>query len=371
MAALTRQLLWDAGAGEIRAGIMEGGRLVELRLIRLRRTDRLLIAAGEQYTARIKEKLPGGGALVTIGADEDAILSPCPPGPEGRLIAVEMIRSPIPEPGRWKRAKVRALPDGIAAKEPGWHPGAEPWEAFLTQIQGQIDCIICPTLQAAHDVRSVIGDAIPTSVDPAAIADADFDMLIDQAVSGDHPFPGGMLAVDRTRAMTMIDVDGAGDALTLNRAAAKAILPLLRLLDIGGPVAIDFISMRSKADRAAVDAVLASACAGFGLVERTAINGFGLCQIIRPRTGPSVPEILCGITPGRLSLESRAFALLREARRSIGFGARHLSAQPAIVDLIRTWPEEIGALQTSLGVAIELVPDASVSGYGHVHVDQS
>jgi ribonuclease G len=366
-----RQLLWDAGAGEIRAGLLEDGKLVEFRLIRLRRGERLLIAAGEQYTARIKEKLPGGSALVTLGGGEDAVLDPCPPGPEGRLIAVEMIRSPIPEPARWKRAKVRAVPDMAPSAEPCWHPGPELWEAFLIQALGEVDEVICPTLQAAHDVRSVTGDAVPVHIDPAIIADADFEGLIDRAVSGDHPFPGGMLAVDRTRAMTMIDVDGVGDALMLNRAAAKAIPPLLRLFDIGGPVAIDFISMRSKADRAAVDAVLAEACTGLGLVERTAINGFGLCQIIRPRFGPSVPELLCGTTPGRLSLESRAIALLRDAQSAIGHGTRRLVAPSAIIDLIRSWPEEILALQSALGVAILLVPDDSVTGYGHVHVHQS
>ncbi len=368
---MTRKLLWDAGAGEIRAGLVEKGVLTEFRLVRLRRWERMLIAAGERYTARIKEKLPGGSALVTIGAGEEAVLDPCPPGPEGRLIAVEMVRSPIPEPGRWKRAKVRVLADATPSAEPCWHQSPEPWEAFLMRAKGEVSEIICPTLQAAHDVRSVIGDAVPTRIDPEAISETDFDGLIDCAVSGEYPFPRGMLAIDRTRAMTMIDVDGVGDPLSLNRAAATAIPRLLRLFDIGGPVAIDFISMRSKADRAAVDAVLSDACASLGLVEKTAINGFGLCQIIRPRSGPSVPELLCGTTPGRLSLESRAIALLREAERSQGRGPRQLVAPPAIIDLIRTWPEETLALQSALGVAIELVPDASVTGYGHIHVHQS
>ncbi len=366
-----RQLLWDAGAGEIRTGLIEDGKLVEFRIIRLRRGERALMAVGGHYTARIKEKLPGGSALVTLGFGEDAVLSPCPPGAEGRLIAVEMVRSPIPEPGRWKRAKVRALPDIAPAAEACWHPGQEPWEAFLINAKSFVDEIICPTLQAAHDVRSVIGDDVPTVIDPAVLAEADFDGLIDRAVSGNHPIPSGMIAIDRTRAMTMIDIDGVGDSLTLNRAAAKAIPSLLRLFDIGGPVAIDFISMRTKADRAAVDAALADACAGLGLVEKTAINGFGLCQIIRPRFNPSIPEMLCGTTLGRLSLESRAIALLREAERSQGHGNRQLVAPPAIIDLIRTWPEEALALQSALGVAIEYIPDASISGYGHVHVHQS
>jgi hypothetical protein len=79
---------------------------------------------------------------------------------------------------------------------------------------------------------------------------------------------------------------------------------------------------------------------------------------------------LCGTTQGRLSLESRAIALLRAAGRSIGHGKRQLVAPPAIIDLIKQWPEEAGALRHSIGVEIELVSDSSAIGYGHVHVSQ-
>jgi ribonuclease G len=180
-----------------------------------------------------------------------------------------------------------------------------------------------------------------------------------------------MLTLERTRALMMIDVDGIGDPLILNLAAARAIPPLLCLMDIGGSVGIDFVSMRTKADRAAVDAALSEACSGLGLVQRTAVNGFGFAQIIRPRPRLSVPEILCGTTPGRLTLESRAIALLRAAERSIGFGARQIVATPAMIDLIRQWPEEVAALHHKLGAAIELVSDTASTGYGHVHVIQS
>jgi Ribonuclease G/E len=140
------------------------------------------------------------------------------------------------------------------------------------------------------------------------------------------------------------------------------------LLDIGGQIGVDFLGLKDRAQRQEIDRALESACACLGQHERTAINGFGFAQIVRPRTRPSIPEILCGITPGRLSLESRAIALLREAGRSVGHGVRRLTAPPAIIDLIQQWPEEIKALRVSLGVAIELVPDAHATGYGHVHV---
>jgi ribonuclease G len=365
-------LLWDAGPGEIRAGLSENGRVTAFRLIRLRRNEQALIAAGERYTARIVQKLGNRTALVALGNDQEAVLSHCPPLPEGSLLGVEMVREPIPEPGRWKRAKVRPDASFIAAPEPCWHVGHEPWEQFLIAQTPEVGAIVCPEAGSALDVERLLGTGgPPVSVDPDAIEAADFDVLIDQAVTGHFPIADGMLCVERTRAMTMIDVDGIASALTLNLSAARAIPPLLQLLNIGGPIGIDFLTLGSRAERTQVDAALAEAAGVLGPHERTAMNGFGFCQIIRPRSVPSVMEWLCGTIPGRRSLETRAIALLRDAGRSKGVGARHLIAPPAITDLIRMWPEELAALRTSLGVQIELVPDSAASGYGQVHVSQS
>jgi hypothetical protein len=177
-----------------------------------------------------------------------------------------------------------------------------------------LDEVICTDRLMARDLIADLGDALPPAkVDGQAISEADFDGLIEQAVTGEFPIAGGLLSFERTRAMGMIDIDGVGDPLALNLAAAKAIPPLLRLLDIGGPLGIDFISLGDRKARQAVDAALVEACTVLGPHKCTAVNGFGFAQIIRQRSGPSIPEIVCGTTPGRLSLESRAAALLREA----------------------------------------------------------
>lgn len=367
---MTRTLLWDAGPGEMRAGLVEDGKLAEFRIIRQRR-QKSLYMAGEQYTARIIEQRGGGKALVTLGGDAEALLEHTPKLPAGGLLAVEMTRAPIPEPGRWKLPMVRPAPDIAPQREPSWHFSDEPWILFLRRVASSVDAIICNDAASANEVRGDLGNGnVPVIIDRNAISDADFDGLIDAAVTGAFPIEGGMLSVERTRAMTMIDIDGSGDALKLNRAAACEIPRLLRLFDIGGQVGIDFLSLPDRKARLAVDAALAESCAILGQHERTAMNGFGFVQIVRPRSGPSIPEILCGTTPGRISLESRAVALLREAGRSVGNGKRQLVAQPAIIDLIRQWPEEASALHFSLGVEIELVPESSATGYGYVHVVQ-
>jgi hypothetical protein len=368
---MTRQLLWDAGPGEFRAGLLEDGRLAEFRIIRQRR-QHALYAAGEIYTARIITQLGHGRALVTVGGLQEAMLEYAQGLTEGTLLAVEMIRGAIPEPGRWKPPLVRPISDIAPQSAASWHFRAEPWESYLRATAAQVDAIICADASTANEAKEILGAQCTTvNIDPEAIGDAGFDSLIDLATSGEFPIPGGMLSIERTRAMTMIDIDGSGDPQALNKAAAMEIPRLLRLLDLGGQIGIDFLGSRDRAERQQLDASLAAACEQLGPHERTATNGFGFVQIVRPRSRPSIPEILCGTNIGRLSLESCAVALLRLAGRSVGHGPRHLVAPPAIIDLIRQWPEETGALQSSLGVAIELVPDGTISGYGHVHVSQT
>jgi Ribonuclease E/G family len=323
---MTRTWLCDKAPGETRTGLVENGILVEFRISR----PHVQWGTGARHDARILSNFGAGKALVLLDNDVEALLANAPKLPEGARLAVELVRPPIPEPGRWKKALVR--------------PAAATW---------QPDTPIFDTT---------------TVTDRDAIEAAGFDELIDAAVTGEFPIDGGMLSIERTRAMTMIDIDGASDAVALNKVAAAAIPRLLRLFDIGGQVGIDFLAMPDRKARLAVDAALADACAVLGAHERTAINGFGFAQIVRPRYRLSIPEILCGITPGRLSVESRALALLRDASRSLGHGPRTLVAPPAIIDLLQQRPEEIGELSRMLGVAIELVSDAATNGYGHVHV---
>jgi ribonuclease G len=366
---MTKQLLWDAGPGECRAGLVEDGALVEFRIIRNRAPEQALIAAGESYTARLVERMGSGQALVDLGGGKQAMLQPCPALPIGSLIEVEMIRAPIPEPGQWKLPKVREQVDTpLRSREPGWHMRGEPWELFLAHWAPSIDEIVCVDSMMALDVERALGESVVVRIDPAAIEAADFDSLIEAATIGSFPIVGGALHIERTRAMVMIDIDGTLDALSLNLAAAAEIPCLLRLLDISGPVGIDFVAVSNRADRLAVGEALDQAAAGLDGCDRTAINGFGFCQLIRPRVRASIPEILCGTRVGTLSTESLAVALLRAAGRSVGHGPRELVGPPRVIDLIKAWPHEIAALRSSLGVAIELVSDSAATGYGHVHV---
>jgi hypothetical protein len=349
---MSRQLIWDAAPGEVRCALLEDGVPVALHLIRSCRAAPTA-DAGTRAAARLISRLGNGRALIQLETGEEALLSPVPPVAEGARLFVEIVRSRVPEPGRWKRALAR----------PADREGAT--TGLRAVLLADADEILCGTMAAAQDLSDA---GVPVRLAPEAVAAVDFETLLDAARTGLIPFDGGELCIERTRAMTMIDVDGTLDPLSLNCAAAAAIGRVLRLFDIQGPIGIDFVGMASRADRQAVDQALAAACAPLGPQERTAINGYGFAQIIRPRTGPSIPELLCGPTPGRLSVESMALSLLRQAARSQGVGTRTITAPSSVIDLLRQWPAALDAVRRETGADVTLACDAASNGYGHVHV---
>lgn len=349
---MSRTLVWDAAPGETRCLLLEHGAPVELHLIRSV-AEPQRARAGSQHNARLVSRLGNGRGLIKLDSGEEALLHPVPQMAEGAALSVIITRESLPEPGQWKRALARPA-DG----------DAPPPLAGLPAHLAEVDEVICATPLPLPPALA----HTPHRIDMALVADADIDVLVEAARTGLIDFPGGALSIERTRAMTMIDVDGSLAPLALNCAAAAAIGRALRLFQITGPIGIDFVGMASKADRQAVDAALGAALAPLGPLERTALNGFGFAQIIRPRNGPCVPEQLCGTTPGRLSVESQALALLREAARSTGIGPRTLTARPVVIDLLRRWTDVVAEVERWTGAPLNLVSDAGVQGYGHVHV---
>lgn len=348
---MTRALVWDPAPGETRALLLEEGAPVELHLLRDLSMG-MAAQTGEVHPARLVARLGNGRGLALLESGEEVLLHPVPPVPEGSALTLRITRPRLPEPGQWKRALATPAAGDAAAPV---DPRAALW--------AKADLLIC-----ARASDAPLGLPIPVRVDPDAVDEVDLEGWIDRARTGLFAFDGGSLSIERTRAMTIIDVDGGGDPLALNRAAAAAIGRALRLFQIGGPVGIDFVGVSSRADRQAVDQALAEACAPLGPLERTAVNGFGFAQIVRPRTGPSLPELLCGTTPGQLSAESQALVLLREAAHSAGVGPRLITARPQLIDLLQRWAVELEMLRRALGADIKLVPDPGLSGYGHVHV---
>ena len=118
---------------------------------------------------------------------------------------------------------------------------------------------------------------------------------------------GGYLIIDRTEALTSIDVnsgkfvgkDNLEKTITaVNCEAAKEIAKQLRLRDIGGIIIIDFIDMEKEGNRSLVLTTLKNALRDDH--TRSHVFGFthlGLAEMTRKKTGRSISDTLKQVCP--------------------------------------------------------------------------
>ena len=321
--------LYEAGIGETRAALVEGDEIIEIRIEREGEGPRL----GAIVSARLIE----GGKAPIVAIDGPgafvATLAGLPPATSiGARLTVEIMRMALRERGRDKPARARLA-------EPG---------AALTDG---------PDLRAR-----LVASGLPVTevraTGPDLLEQAGWSEAIDCVRSGHWPFAGGALWVDATPAMVLIDIDGEGDMLALAKAGARAAAEVIRRCDIGGSIGIDFPSLPDRAGRRAVDdAIDGTLVQPF---ERTAVNGFGLMQIIRRRDRPSLIEQI------RLDpVATDAAMLLRQAERAAGTGALTLTARDGVIAHIAAHPAWIDALQKRTGRAVRLAADPAMKGTGH------
>ncbi|MEP7316790.1 MAG: ribonuclease [Sphingomicrobium sp.] len=217
--------------------------------------------------------------------------------------------------------------------------GTEPWKRPLARLAS--DLAVEPSTETVQELL------FPAPHD--RLAEAGWEDLVDEARSGLIAFPGGGLRISVTPAMTLIDVDGTLPVSELAMAGAIASARTIRRHGIAGSIGIDLPTVPGKAARVAIDeAIDAELVKPF---ERTATNGFGFVQIIRPRRHASLFELALDRSP----FEARA--LLRRASRMSG--AVTLSANPAVVAAIR--PDWVAALERQIGGTVTLRADPSLA----------
>ena len=303
----------ERGIGETRVVLIEDGIIVEARILR----DGV-IPAGTILAAR----LVSTGRLAVARAGEQEYLLPkgAPGVTEGATLTIEVTREQL--------------------------SGAEPWKRPLARVT---DALPAP---APEMIGLVLAYPSPTD----AIEAADWSDLLDEARSGIVAFSGGELRVSLTPAMTLIDVDGYLPPEQLALAGAEAAALTIRRHGIGGSIGIDLPTIGGKAARQAVaDAVDAILPAPF---ERTAVNGFGFLQIVRPRRHASLFELAAD----RAGFEARA--LLRRASRETG--AVTLVAHPALIAALK--PAWLDLLAAQIGGTVTLRPDPALAmsaAYAH------
>ena len=298
----------EAGIGEERAILVAGGRIIAARVV----WDEPW-RAGAVADARLLSRIPGTRrAAVRMPDGQEALAEGLDPAlTEGAAVRVRITRGAIAEKGRAKLPQVRPA-----------NPGEAPCSA-PTLLEELAAGPLAVRSLAAHD---------------RSFADAGWDDLVGEALTGEIAFPGGSLIVSPTPAMTLIDIDGPPPLPALALAAAPAIAAALLRLDVGGAVGIDFPSLPEKSQRHAVDSALAEALAAAGWQgERTAMNGFGFVQLVSRLERPSLVHRFA-----RHPAAAAARRLLRAAERVGEPGALLLTAHPAVHRAMRSeWEAEL------------------------------
>ena len=323
------EALIDFGIGETRAVVVEGGTIVEAHVER----DDDALRAGDVWAARLVTILvPGKRGIVDAGGHQ-ALLDPLPPAlTGGGLVRVEVGREALPEAGRARLAKVRAASGALHG--PGRIAHGPDLAARLAA--------------SGYQVRDV------THAQDDPLEAAGWSEVAEAAASGHVAFAGGLLTISPTPAMTVIDVDGAAEPRALANAAAIAAAQAIRRFDLTGSIGIDFPTLGDKAARTALGELLdANLPAPF---ERTAVNGFGFVQIVRPRLRASLVERL------RLDvLATAALTLLRHALRTPGARGLELAAAPAVIAWLAVRPGLIDDLARRSGRAVRLRADPALA----------
>ena len=302
----------ENGIGESRAVRIAGGEIVAARVL----LDGI-VRAGSVIEAKLLRA--GKPAIAMADGQEFVLRDGAGAATEGQKVAIEVTREQI--------------------------PGAEPWKRPLAKISAE------PPREAQFEAEE-----LPFPAPHDMLEDAGWSDLIEEARTGIVAFAGGALRISPTPAMTLIDVDGTLPPVELAFAGARAAARAILRHGIGGSIGIDLPTVQGKEQRtaigAAVDAVLTNP------FERTAVNGFGFLQIVRPRRHASTFELAVE----RPAFEARA--LLRLAARETG--ALRIAAHPSVHAVLTDHPAWLDMLARQVGGAIALRsdPKLTISG-GH------
>ncbi len=380
MMASVKTIAIEYRPGEIRAAAIDvNGEVIEFQVERTH--DRSLV--GGIYVGRVlavRDEI--GAAFVDIGVGRDAFLnlhrikktddrhqdSLGTVIVEGAAILVRVDRDAELDKGARLTTKVDPLeiPDNLKCPSILF----EPPNLVVRVIRGwsgpDTERVIVDEARVAADVRAHILDDVPEivvlhngqSFDEMGIAD-----VFEAQLSPNVLLPnGGMIILERTSAMTTIDVNVRQGmegnleraALQTNMEAVHAIARALRLRNIGGLIAVDFLKMSSKADNEITISALREALADDPVqAETSKMSGFGIVEIARRQISASISEMFLQTqsvpSPSTLALEA-----LNDIRKRRGTSATITGSHDVIAALKGPLKDAKVALESELGFVIQL-----------------
>ncbi len=204
-----------------------------------------------------------------------------------------------------------------------------------------IDRIICDSKPVAEKVREFLNVAMPRTKHVVEVYVGQKGLFhefgLEQEIESIYSRrvelrSGGSIVIDQTEALVSIDVnsgryrdhsDAETTATKINKEAAEEIVRQLRLRDLGGVIAIDFIDMQNKKNRAAVEKLLRDAIkTDRAKTKVLRMSAFCIVEMTRQRMRPSLKEDIysrcssCHGTGLVRSSESQALLVMRDIQRA-------------------------------------------------------
>lgn len=293
-----------------------------------------LLRAGQEVTVQVKADAHGDkGAVVTMDValpgrflvhtplgDGVHLSKRLGRGPE-RARLQQLVKAAAPPGGGWivradaagadpaliaaeAHALWAAWRDALAATGDVRLPSPSAWERALVELSGRAGSIRALGPEALAAVRRWCADRAPDLLDRLAphksphplFEEDDLEGQIAALLEPRVPLSdGGSLVIERTEAMTVIDVNGGerGNALACNLDACREIARQLRLRNVGGIVVVDFINLANAAERERIELALSHAVsddpAGTHVYGMTKL---GLMEMTRSRRGPALFDLL-------------------------------------------------------------------------------
>lgn len=210
------------------------------------------------------------------------------------------------------------------------------------------DPLLLPAARAAF-AGAVDVDNQPGLFDRAGVSDqlaAALDPVVTLAC-------GGRLTIERTAALTAMDIDSAGaNPLEANTQSVAAIARALRLRNISGQIVVDFVSVGGKGQLHKLVAQLKQAVARDPVATHViGITNLGLVEMTRERKGPGLAELLLErkLVPNADALALEALEQVwRDARANPGARLSIQAAQP-VLDALYRRSQALATLQERLG----------------------
>ncbi|MBP2316448.1 ribonuclease E/G [Azospirillum soli] len=248
--------------------------------------------ARAELTRRIQSIVPGSGWIVRAGAATapDTLL-------EAESDALHLAWRDVSDAAGRTGAPALLLPGPDAARR-----------ALIEHGAAGPSAIVVDGADLARDLADWCADRAPDLADRVVRHDMRpgerqrlFDLRdLDAEVAGllDTRVPlsaGGSLVIERTEALTVVDVNAGerGNALDVNLEAAAEIARQLRLRNVGGIVVVDFVNMRSRGEAERLLAALSRAVEDDPAQTQVyGISKLGLVEMTRARRGTALADLL-------------------------------------------------------------------------------